>query len=196
MSSPQPPRRGRPPGVDRDTVLAAAIKVLRDEGPPGLTVRRLAEVVGASRQVVYTQFGSLGGLIDALYHEGFAQLRSSGTPLPAGVTGTDLVVARALDYRRSALARPELYAVMFERPFREYVPSAESRRAALDAFEPLVEAVASTGLPPAAARDLALTVWAALHGLVHLELQGYFSFEPSCEQRLVDLVTRLVDHAH
>jgi AcrR family transcriptional regulator len=186
-------RRGRPPAVDRRTVVAAAIKVLRDEGPSGLTVRRLAEVVGVSRQVVYTQFGSLGGLIDVLYREGFAQLRASGTEIDSGLNGIELLVAAALAYRRSALERPELYRVMFERPFREFVPSPESRSVALAAFEPLVEAVVSSGHESGEARDLALTLWGSIHGLVHLELQGYFAFEPSSEQRIIDVVKGLVD---
>jgi len=187
------PRRGRPPALDRGSVVAAAIKVLGDEGPTGLTVRRLAEQLGVSRQVVYTQFGSLGGLIDVVYREGFALLRASGPEHGSGLDGTERVVAAALAYRRSALERPDLYRVMFERPFREFVPSAESRSVALAAFEPLVEAVASTGREPGEARDLALTLWGAMHGLVHLELQGYFAFEPSSEQRIIDVVKGLID---
>lgn len=107
--------------------------------------------------------------------------------------GADRVIANVLGYRTYALARPELYAVMFERPFREYVPSAESRSVAVDAFQPLVDAVISTGRNVGQARSLALTVWGALHGLVHLELQGYFAFEPSTEHRIVDVVSGLMD---
>ena len=110
--------------------------------------------------------------------------------------GAELVIACAVGYRRSALERPELYSVMFERPFREFVPSPESRSVALAAFEPLVEAVASTGRQRGEARDLALTLWGAMHGLVHLELQGYFAFEASSEQRIVDVVTGLIDDGH
>lgn len=199
MSSAERPcperRRGRPPGVDRETALAAAIKVLRHEGATALTARRLAAVIGVSRQVVYTQFGSLGGLIDALYRTGFAELRAAADEIDPELTGHARVIACALGYRRSALERPELYRVMFERPFREFVPSAQSRSVALAAFEPLVEAVASTGCGRDEARGLALTLWGAMHGLVHLELQGYFAFEPSSEQRLVDVMNGLLDRA-
>ena len=120
-------------------------------------------------------------------------MRAAGTEIDPDLGGTELVVAAALTYRRSALERPELYRVMFERPFREYVPSAESRSVALAAFEPLVEAVAATGREPGEARDLALTLWGAMHGLVHLELQGYFAFEPSSEQRIIDVVRAVLD---
>lgn len=193
MTNSDRPNRGRPAAVDRPTVLAAAVKVLRDAGPSGLTVRRLAEEIGVSRQVVYTQFGSLGGLIDALYREGFAELRAAASTIDPGLTGVERVVANGLGYRASALERPELYAVMFERPFREYVPSPESRSVAIGAFQPLVDAVASTGREPGEARSLALTLWGAIHGMVHLELQGYFAFEPSSAHRIVDVVKGLME---
>ena len=32
-----------------------------------------------------------------------------------------------------------------------------------------------------------------MHGLVHLELQGYFAFEAFSEQRIIDVVTGLID---
>lgn len=193
MSNSERPNRGRPAAVDRATVLAAAIKVVRNEGPSGLTVRHLASEVGVSRQVVYTQFGSLGGLIDALYLQGFAEMRAAAATVDPTLTGVDRVVANALGYRAYALERPELYAVMFERPFREYVPSPQSRAVAVDAFQPMVDAVASTGRDPGAARSLALTLWGAIHGLVHLELQGYFAFELSTGHRIVDVVNGLID---
>ena len=95
-----PPRRGRPRRLDEESVLAATVKLLHDHGPVGVTVRSVAEAVGVSRQVVYTQFGSLGGLIDAVYRHGFDQLRAGGArstshpasnaswPMPSPTGGT------------------------------------------------------------------------------------------------------------
>ena len=103
----------------------------------------------------------------------------------------------ALAYRRIALERPERPVAGLgdtSGRFREVVPSPESRSAALAAFEPFVESVASTGRAPGEARDLVLTLWGAIHGLVHLELQGYFDFEPSSRQRIIDVVKGLVNH--
>jgi AcrR family transcriptional regulator len=191
----EPPRRaGRPRRLDEETVLAATVKLLREHGPVGVTARSVAESVGVSRQVVYTQFGSLFGLIDAVYRHGFDQLRDAGASIDAPA-GVERVMAHAVAYRAYALANPELYQVMFERPFRGLTPSPASRTAALAAFEPLVDAVASTGRPVKAARDMALTLWAAMHGLVHLELHGYFAAEPSTQTRLADIVTGLLGHA-
>ena len=181
-------RRGRPPSVDRATAIAATVKVLREEGAAGVTVRRVAEVLGVSRQVVYTLFGSLAGLVDELYRTGFERLRAAGPDLHADVVGAERVVAHALAYRRFALANPELYSVMFERPFRSYSPPHDSRMVALSAFDPFVDVVVTCAPTPEDAHDLSMTLWAAMHGVVHLELQGYLSVGASTELRLVSLV--------
>lgn len=182
---------GRPSSTDQETLLAAARRLLREEGPHALTVRRLTEDLGLSRQVVYTHFGSIGGLIDALYREGFIALRQAEDQV-SGVHGVDRVVAGCLAYRASAQARPELYKLMFERPFRDYTPSAQSRSFAVAAFQPLVRAIESTGRTPDEAATLALSVWAVIHGLVHLELQGYFPRGDDVDARIDQAVRALL----
>ena len=77
MSLADHPGRGRPVAVPRDAVVDAVVKLLRHEGPTGVTIRGVAAAVGVSRQVVYTQFGSLGGLVDVLYRKGFDGLRAA-----------------------------------------------------------------------------------------------------------------------
>jgi len=183
---------GRPSSTDRETLLDAARGVLRDEGPHALTVRRLTEELGLSRQVVYTHFGSIGGLIDALYREGFIALREAELGIADLPKGIDRVVAGCLAYRASAQARPELYKLMFERPFRDYTPSKESRTFAIAAFQPLVRAIEGTGRTPEEAGRLALSVWAVIHGLVHLELQGYFPRGDAVDERIDEAVRALL----
>jgi AcrR family transcriptional regulator len=184
---------GRPQSTDRRTLQLAAIKLLREEGPNGLTVRRLTEVLGLSRQVVYTQYGSIGGLIDALYREGFSRLRESVERARTVPPGVDRVVAGCLAYREMATEWPELYRVMFERPFRDYSPTVESRRFALRSFEPLVIGIKETGRTKDEARTLAFSVWGAIHGLVHLELQGFFPSGYAVDLRIDEAVRALLD---
>lgn len=183
---------GRPQSTDRSTLLQAAVELLREEGPGGLTVRRLTEVLGLSRQVVYTQYGSIGGLVDALYREGFSRLLEAAGRAQDVPAGDDRVVAGCLAYRTMATDNPELYSVMFERPFRSYSPEAESRRFALRAFEPLVTAIEGTGRTRREAKTLALSVWAVVHGLVHLELQGYFPRGDAVDERIDEAVRALI----
>src|SRR5437763_6868167 len=58
----------------RRQVLEAAARVLAEDGPHGLSLRRIAADAGGSTQIVYTLFGGKPGLADALYAEGFRRL--------------------------------------------------------------------------------------------------------------------------
>ena len=165
---------GRPARFARADGIAAAIAILTEEGPAQLSVRKVADLLGASRQVVYTLFGSQLGLVDALYQEGFIRLRRR-LDLVEGPAGPEHIVALGHAYRANALQNPELYGIMFERPFPRFSPSEESMELAVSAFEPLAAAVAALRDAPADPWDRALALWAAIHGIVHLELQGYLT---------------------
>lgn len=50
--------RGRPPAVERDSLIAAALTVLDSDGIDGLTMRRLARELGVSPMAAYRHVGS------------------------------------------------------------------------------------------------------------------------------------------
>ncbi|MEM8746309.1 MAG: helix-turn-helix domain-containing protein, partial [Actinomycetota bacterium] len=60
-------RGGRSPSVSADAVVDAAEVLLAEAGFDGMSVRRIADAVGVSRQVVYTHFGGMDGLLDELH---------------------------------------------------------------------------------------------------------------------------------
>src|SRR5438105_9415646 len=61
----------------RRPVLESAARLLAEEGPHGLSLRRIAAEAGGSTQLVYTLFGGKPGLADALYAEGFGRLSAA-----------------------------------------------------------------------------------------------------------------------
>jgi AcrR family transcriptional regulator len=157
----------------RARLLARAATVLSAGGPDALSLRRLAADVGTSTTAVYSLFGGKPGLVHAVFEAAFR--RFAEHLAGAGDTGDPLedITRLGLAYRRSALADPHLYRVMFGGELR--LP-AEPRLLALAArpFSMLVTAVTSAveaGLlistEPAA---IATTLWAMVHGLVSLEL--------------------------
>lgn len=170
---------GRPRIHDERTraaLLEMAGRLLADQGPAAVSLRRLAEEVGASTQAIYTLFGSKQGLIRAMHREGFETLDHH---LAAVEHDDDLAAhlrALVLAYRASALARPHLYDVMFACPFPEFEPSEEDQRLALGTLERLREALrrhADAGALAGHDPDrLTVQVWALTHGLASLELQG------------------------
>ena len=55
-------------------LLAAAHRLLAEDGPEALTVRRIAGEAGMSTMNVYSRFGGKDGVIDELYADGYRRL--------------------------------------------------------------------------------------------------------------------------
>jgi AcrR family transcriptional regulator len=173
--------------VLRRALLDAAGRILAEQGPPALTVRRVAQAVGCSTTVLYTLFGGKEGLVDALYTEGFARLRAA----MAGAAGDPLVRLRAMGhaYRRFALANPSYYAVMFGRPASGGAPppvAVAAQQAVLGVLADAVSAaVASGDVATDDPGEVAEVLWAAAHGAVSLELAGHVT-DPALAERRCD----------
>jgi AcrR family transcriptional regulator len=186
--SPRPMR-----GEIRTALLENAARVLSEAGPPALSTRRLAAETGVSTTAVYTYFGAMPELVRAIVHEGFARLQAR----LARVEPTDdpLLDATRLTYvyQASALADPHLYRVMMGGPaIAGFELSLDDRKIGLETFRVGVEAVrrlmAEGTYAEADPWTVALSMWAAVHGHVMLDLNGYFlkaEVGESCFDQLV-----------
>jgi AcrR family transcriptional regulator len=153
-------------------------RILSAEGASALTLRRLASASGTSTMAVYTLFGDKQGLLAAMYREGFQRLGTALREVPR--RGTDPLSALAemgRTYRRTALANPHLYDLMFGRPVPSFAPDAETQAIADAAYRPLVEGVQRClddgQLTGGTAERIARHLWAVSHGMVSLELAGH-----------------------
>jgi AcrR family transcriptional regulator len=135
-----------------------------------LRVRDLAQTVGKSTMGVYTHFGSKQGLLEALYLHGFSRLEDRLEAVASGGDANQELLAFALAYRGFALDNEALYGLMFERATPDFVPSDDSRTAGLATFEMLAERIAAWQPDLADPAPKAHLVWAAMHGLVSIEL--------------------------
>lgn len=66
--------------IFREDILAASVNVIRKWGPDGLSVRHIAQALGASTQPIYSEFHSLEALKAALLdhvREKFLRFRST-----------------------------------------------------------------------------------------------------------------------
>jgi AcrR family transcriptional regulator len=159
----------------RERLVAAGLRMLAEDGPAELTVRRIAAAAGTSTMGVYSRFGGRAGILEALYRRGFDLLRTALGAVPEAEEPIHHIRDLAFAYRRFALANPALYAFMFERPIPDFDPSPALRRQALDAtFGLLVAAVeraATLGaLPDTDPVRASYVVWCVTHGMVSLEL--------------------------
>ena len=122
-------------------LLHAAHQVLADEGPFGLTVRRVAQVAGVSTMNVYSRFGGKDGLIEQLFIDGFVRLGEHMKSVPpTDDPVADLRRCRGR-YRDFALANRTYYVVMFDSVIPDWRPSPVGEEVAYSALGGMAAAV-------------------------------------------------------
>src|ERR1700722_16970124 len=99
----------------RETLVAAALKVLEQDGEAQFSTRAVCAIANVTAPTLYHHFGNADGLLSAAMAEAFAQFlesKKAGTqwsgPEAAPRQGWD-------DYVRFAAERPRLYAAMMNR---------------------------------------------------------------------------------
>ena len=163
-----------------DELIELAAQIVESDGFGALSVRRLATEVGASRQVVYTHFGGMDGLLNKL-HVHASQLIAADVAALREPVGTDESLrAAARAYVRAARTRPAMFDLTFGRPVPQFEASKESTELARAVFRDnivhLLDAWLAQATPahtPEQALTLARIYWSSIHGLVTIERAGH-----------------------
>lgn len=169
-----------PADARRRDVLEVAARLLAEDGPHALSLRRIAAEAGGSTQLVYTLFGGKPGLADALYAEGFRRLgvamaHALADAPPAG--DPERLMALGRGYRAFALAEPAFFSVMFGRAIPGFTPTRATRGAGRSAtlgqvVQTTQECLDAGTLVAPDAERLARACWATAHGVAALEVAG------------------------
>jgi AcrR family transcriptional regulator len=185
-----------------DGLLAAAERLLASGGADALQARKLANAAGTSTMAVYTHFGGMSGLVDALVRQAFVRLGERLIQTPHSDDALADLFRLGLAFRNFARENPELYRVMFgisrpagHRPSVRDVTTTGTPTGIVEgqmAFAHLVQAVArvvdsgrAQGFDPV---QFAAQVWSSVHGYVLLEVGGYFGEgDHGVEQILIPL---------
>jgi AcrR family transcriptional regulator len=170
-----------------ETVLRAAGELLMLDGAGGLTMRKIADHIGASTTVLYSVFDSKNAIIDAMVQAGHDGLRSRLLSLPDSDPMRRLAAA-AHAYRHAALEDSGRYGLMFGNSLPSYQPSEAARQAAAASFDTLAsfvaEAMKAGALTPSAdPAFVAEVLIASAHGAVSLELSGHFDDGERADER-------------
>jgi AcrR family transcriptional regulator len=186
----------------RRQVVEAAARVLAEDGPHGLSLRRIATEAGGSTQIVYTLFGGKPGLADALYGEGFRRLSQTmvaavAAAPPPGDPERLMALGRA--YLAFAETEPAFFAVMFGRAIAGFTPTRDTRASGRECTFGLVVQEAQACLDAGTlvgpdAEDLARICWATGHGVASLDSAGMLHAEH--REAFVDLALRTPLVAH
>jgi AcrR family transcriptional regulator len=172
------PRAADPTVADR--LVEAAATVLSTEGRDAVSARRLAREVGTSTMAVYTHFGGMDEVIGAVRREGF---RRFGATVSRPALTDDPVAdwcAQGWAYRHFAVTETHLWSVIFGPIGQDFDDASDAdAAAALETFTALETRVARCAELGRWELDDATTVaevcWSHMHGLVSVELSGYFT---------------------
>ena len=171
---------------DRDAVRGrlcdAAAKLFLEEGEAALSMRRLAAEVGCSPMAPYRHFADKEALIAAIRAQAFGRLADAldGVEQDRRHRAADIGEA----YVRFARENPAAYKLMFdlaqpdEAAFPELAAAAARARVSMSGYvRELVEAGVLVGDPV----ELGYVFWAAIHGLIVLDLAGRIPADPGFE---------------
>ncbi len=153
----------------RQDLLAVTADLVDRTGPARVTMRDVAAAAGTSTTAVYSLFGGKSELLTAVVEDGF---RSFGESQVAAADGG--LQGLGVAYRAWALEHQALYRLMFGGVLAAYVECRPDPDVALNAMQPLMDAVASAQsagtLLEAPVELVAAAIWGQVHGLVSLEL--------------------------
>jgi len=173
----------------RDAIVARAVEIVDDGGPDALSLRALARDLGVSAPALYDHIRSKDDLLRLVAGAGYAELASRWVSLDP-TDAEAWIRASSHAYVAFALERPGLFALMFRfRPAFVEGPGEVEDPAATAVFEVALGVVERAsvegGLRAAPPLELALGIWAAMHGVATV-----LSMSPELNQALwmVDLV--------
>ncbi|HEX7321764.1 MAG TPA: TetR/AcrR family transcriptional regulator [Mycobacterium sp.] len=93
--------------------MQAALAVLERDGPSALQARRVARAAGVSTMGVYSHFGGMAKLIEAMMREGFSRFAVHVRRVPQTDDPMADLISGGLAYSEFALRNPQLYRLLF-----------------------------------------------------------------------------------
>jgi AcrR family transcriptional regulator len=166
----------------RRALLEEAARTIQAEGVDGLTLRAVGQRLGVSRTALYRHFADKSALLSAVARDGFRMLRLALVEAwEREGRGRPGFEAMGLAYVRFAIANPSHYRVMFGGFLARPTPDPELSEEAAGAFQALVDSLVEQQQSGLVKRDdplqLARMIWAIVHGIAMLAIDGHFAHE-------------------
>jgi AcrR family transcriptional regulator len=174
----------------RGQLVEAGMRVLERDGLTALSARRLAAESGTSTMAVYTHFGGMTGLLEALAREAFARFTQALTDVPETEDPVADFLVMGVRYREFALADPKRYQMMFGSSAESLnrfhadltvtgtASEEDEFRLSFDALLTVVRRMITAGrIRDDGDSAIAGRLWSLSHGEVLLEIAGFFGDE-------------------
>jgi AcrR family transcriptional regulator len=153
----------------RAALVRAAMELLEESGETALSLRAVARRAGVSPAAPYRHYDDREALVSAVAAVGYRELAERLAAAHPSPSTPEQLASVAIAYVQFALERPALFRVMFGEPCDR---DNDERVAATAAVSQYVRAIVERTFPQADADALATAIWALVHGLAFLYLDG------------------------
>lgn len=183
-----------------DRLVAEASRRLATQPVDSLGLRELAASQGTTTNAIYTLFGGKDELIERVVNAETQDLIAQQQAAAGSMPTLASVIELSRAHRRWALAHPELYQTIFvhRSPRNGNGPANHRCAAAIEMFETVLGRVAESGdLAVPDVKQLALSLRAAMHGWMVLELHHPITDDPvAAEARFDEHIRVILEGAH
>lgn len=177
-------------GLNRDSVLDVAVKIVSRDGLDALTIAGLARALSIQPPSIYNHFNRLADLRRALLLRAMRQLREELRNVVMGLAREDALRAISHAYRNFAKRLPGLYLLMQTAGDPQ---DAEVSGVAYDIVHVVVSVLKGYGIGGDNALHIVRVIRSALHGFVSLEIVGGFGLALSLDHSFKCLLDGLED---
>jgi AcrR family transcriptional regulator len=153
----------------RAALIRAAMELLEEGGGTALSLRAVARRAGVSPAAPYRHYANREALVSAVAAVGYRELGERLAAAHPSPSTPEQLAGVAVAYVQFALERPALFRIMFGEPCDR---DNDERAAATAAVSAYVRSIAQRTFPEADAAALATAIWALVHGLAFLYLDG------------------------
>jgi AcrR family transcriptional regulator len=153
----------------RAECVRAAVELLEESGETALSLRAVARRAGVSPAAPYRHYADREALVSAVAAVGYRELAGQLAAAHPSPSTAEQLASVAVAYVQFALDRPALFRIMFGEPCDR---DNDERVAATAAVSLYVRGIVERVFPDADAEAMATAIWAVVHGLAFLHLDG------------------------
>src|ERR1700722_19115559 len=172
----------------RPALVRAAMELLEEGGETALSLRAVARRAGVPPAAPYRHYADRDALVSAVAAVGYGELAERLAAAHPAPSTPEQLARVGVAYVEFSLEQPALFRLMFGEPCDR---DNEERVAATAAVSLYLQEIVARCFPQADPEALAPAIWALVHGLAFLHLDG--RFDASTPSAVADRVTAAID---
>jgi AcrR family transcriptional regulator len=183
----------------RRALVDAALELVKEQGPSGITLREAARRAGVTHAAPYRHFADKEALLAAVAEEGFMRLKETVEAAITNVEPKNGVEAIGISYVRFARENPSQFRVMFGSQVgdkRRYPSLVLADQSVFDLLSKTIAGAQASGdLGAGDPARMGMVTWSMLHGVAALVVDGQMERAGVRDEQIDDFARRVAKTA-